>query len=74
MQVAKTKADILPSSTGMRVIGITSIGLHEFGMEPNFSSPIPFGRQSAANEAKPTPILLGQHDITVKIDVTFLIQ
>ena len=74
MQDAKTKADIVASAAGVKVVGIRSISLNELAIQPP-PSPIPLAKQSlAATEARPTPIMSGQEEVTTNIGVIFLIQ
>jgi uncharacterized protein len=76
MQDTRTKADILASAAGMKIVGVKSINLNDFATQPPFPSPIRSARQSlaAAAEARPTPIISGQEDITTNVDVIFLVR
>jgi uncharacterized protein len=75
MQDTRTKADILASAAGMKIVGVKSINLNDFATQPPFPPPIPSARQSlAAEEARPTPIISGQEDITTNVDVIFLVR
>jgi uncharacterized protein YggE len=75
MQDARTKADILASAAGMKLVGVKSISLNEFTIQPPFPSPIPSARQSLAAEVnQPTPIISGQEEVTTNIGVIFLIR
>jgi uncharacterized protein YggE len=74
MQDARAKADIVASAAGMKVVGIRSISLNELAIQPP-PSPIPLAKQSlAATEARPTPIMSGQEEVTTNMGVIFLIQ
>ena len=74
MQDARAKADIVASAAGVKVVGIRSINLDELAIQPP-PSPIPLAKQSlAAAEARPTPIMSGQEEVTTNIGVIFLIQ
>ncbi|HJT47691.1 MAG TPA: SIMPL domain-containing protein [Nitrososphaeraceae archaeon] len=76
MQDARAKADILASAAKMKVVGIRSIYLNGLDFQPTFSS-IPLARQSAAagaEQARPTPIISGQEEITTNVDIVFLIR
>ena len=75
MQDARTKADILASAAGMKLVGVKSISLNEFTIQPPFPSPIPSARKSLAAEVnQPTPIISGQEEVTTNIGVIFLIR
>jgi uncharacterized protein len=76
MQDARAKADIVASVAGMKVVGIRSINLNELAIQPPpIPSPIALAKQSlAATEARPTPIISGQEEVTTNIAVIFLIQ
>ena len=70
MQDAIAKADIVASAAGMKVVVIRSINL----IQPP-PTPIPLAKQSlAATEARPTPIMSGQEEVTTNIGVIFLIH
>jgi uncharacterized protein len=73
MQDARAKADIVASTAGMKVVGIRSISLNELPVQPP-PTPIPLAKQSLAAEARPTPIVSGQEEVTTNIGVIFLIQ
>jgi len=74
MQDARAKADIVASAAGMKVVGIRSISFNELAIQPP-PSPIPLAKQSlAATEARPTPIMSGQEEVTTNMGVIFLIQ
>jgi uncharacterized protein len=75
MQDATTKANIAASAAGMKVVGIKSINLNELAIRPP-PPPIPLAAQSlaTAEQARPTPIISGQEDVTINIGVVFLIQ
>jgi uncharacterized protein len=74
MQDARAKADIVASAAEVKVAGIRSISLNELAIRP--PPPIPSAAQSlaTAEQARPTPIISGQEDVTINIDVIFLIQ
>ncbi|MFL6346476.1 MAG: SIMPL domain-containing protein [Nitrososphaeraceae archaeon] len=73
MQDSRAKADIVASTVGMKVVGIRSISLNELPVQPP-PTPIPLAKQSLAAEARPTPIVSGQEEVTTNIGVIFLIQ
>ena len=71
MHDARAKADIVASAAGVKVVVIRSINLNEL----TTPTPIPLAKQSlAATEARPTPIVSGQEEVTTNIGVIFLIQ
>jgi uncharacterized protein len=76
MQDARAKANTVASAAGMKVVGIRSINLNELAIQPPpIPSPIALAKQSlAATEARPTPIISGQEEVTTNIAVIFLIQ
>jgi hypothetical protein len=49
------------------------INLDELAMQPPFPVSVPLARQQAA-EARLTPILSGQKDVTINVHVIFLIR
>jgi len=58
----------------VKVVGISSINLNELAIQPP-PSPIPMAKQSLAEtEARPTPIVSGQEEVSTNIGVIFLIQ
>jgi uncharacterized protein len=70
----REKADIAASAAGLKVVGIRSINLNEFAIQPPFPPPIPLAKQSLAAEARPTPIISGQQEVTTNVGVIFLIR
>jgi uncharacterized protein len=76
IESARAKADIVASAVGLKVVGIRSINLNEFAIQPPFPPPpIPSTKQSlAAAEARPTPIISGQQEVTINVGVIFLIR
>jgi uncharacterized protein YggE len=76
MQDARAKADIVASAAGVKVVGIRSISLNEVAIQPPPPSPIPLAKQSlaGAEQARPTPIISGQEEVTTNIGVIFLIK
>jgi uncharacterized protein len=75
MQDAKAKANTVASAASVKVVGIRSINLNELAIQSPTPIPIPLAKQSlAATEARPTPIISGQEEVTANIAVTFLIQ
>ena len=76
MQDARAKADIVASAAGMKVAGVRSINLNEFAIQPPFPPPpIPLAKESlAAAEARPTPIISGQQEVTTNVGVIFIIR
>jgi len=77
MQDARAKADIVASAAGMRVAGIRSINLNGLAIQPPFPpAPIPLAKQSlaTAEQARPTPVISGQEEVSTNIAVVFLIQ
>jgi uncharacterized protein len=76
MQDARAKADIVASAAGMKVAGIRSINLNEFAIQPPFPPPpIPLAKQSlVAAEARPTPIISGQQEVTTNVGIIFIIR
>ncbi|HET7390776.1 MAG TPA: SIMPL domain-containing protein, partial [Nitrososphaeraceae archaeon] len=74
IQDARAKADIVASAAGVKVVGIRSISLNEIAIQPP-PTPIPLAKQSlAATEARQTPIMPGQEEVTTNIGVIFLIR
>src|SRR5918911_1423549 len=77
MQDARAKADIIASAAGMKVVGIRSISLNNLAIQPPFPpASIPLAKQSlaTAEQAKPTPVISGQEEVSTNIAVVFLIQ
>jgi uncharacterized protein len=75
MQDAKAKANTVASAASVKVVGIRSINLNELAIQSPTPIPIPLANKSlAATEARPTPIISGQEEVTANIAVTFLIQ
>lgn len=74
---AEEKADIVSSALGLKVIGLKSITVGEFGY---IQPPQPFmakGFEAAGGGAAPTtittPILAGEQEVSVSINIIFLI-
>ena len=77
MQDARAKADIVASAAGMKIAGIRSINLNDLAIKPPFPpAPIPLAKQSlaTAEQARPTPVISGQEEVSTNIAVVFLIQ
>jgi len=76
MQDARAKADIVASAAGMKIAGIRSINLNDLAIQPPFPpAPIPLTKQSlaTAEQARPTPVISGQEEVSINIAVVFLI-
>ena len=72
-----TTADIVASAAGMKIAGIRSINLNDLAIQPPFPpAPIPLAKQSlaTAEQARPTPVISGQEEVSTNIAVVFLIQ
>ena len=77
MQDARAEADIVASAAGMKIAGIRSINLNDLAIQPPFPpAPIPLAKQSlgTAEQARPTPVISGQEEVSTNIAVVFLIQ
>jgi hypothetical protein len=68
---AKAKADTLASGVGVKITGVSS-------MSETVSTPIWYGREmagaAAAPDAASTPVMPGTTDVTIDVQVTFLID
>lgn len=71
---AKTKADIAATAAGLKVVGVKSISVDNFGLTPppltrNYIS------NSFATEAAPssTPIFSGQQEVSASVSITYLL-
>jgi uncharacterized protein len=76
---ARAKADIAASAAGLKITGVKSINLSEFGTQPSPfpPSPTPSAKESLAagvTTSKWGPVISGQQQITVNVDVSFLSQ
>ena len=61
----------------MKIAGIRSINLNDLAIQPPFPpAPIPLAKQSlaTAEQARPTPVISGQEEVSTNIAVVFLIQ
>ncbi len=70
---AKNLADSLSSEAGVKITGIKSFNIIQSNNNP---TPIPYGRESfamAATPKAPTPISVGQQELSISVDVVFLI-
>jgi hypothetical protein len=58
--------------TMMKLVGVKSISLNEFAIQPPFPSPIPSARQSlaAAEVNQPTHIISGQEECYISDSIT----
>jgi len=70
---AKQNADIASSAIGSTIVGIKSISVNTDGLNP-----IPFSDQfmqrSFASEASSTPIIPGQQEVSVSVQITYLLN
>ena len=76
---ARAKADIAASAAGLKITGVKSINLSEFGTQPSPfpPSPGPLAKESLAagvTTSRLAPVISGQQQITVNVDVSFLSQ
>jgi uncharacterized protein len=76
---ARAKADNAASAAGLKIIGVKSINLSEFGTQPSPfpPSPGPLAKESLAagvTTSRLAPVISGQQQITVNVDVSFLSQ
>ncbi len=70
---AKNLADSLTSEAGIKIIGIKSLDIVQSNYNP---TPIPYTREShafAAIPKAPTPISIGQQELSISVDIVFLI-
>jgi uncharacterized protein YggE len=70
MAAAKAKADALAKAAGVSIVGVASIG------ETSAPVPVPYqyeGAKALDAAAAPTPIMVGTNDVTVSVNVVYLI-
>ena len=71
MADAKAKADTLAKGVGVSITGVSSIS-------ETVSTPVWYGREMAAGALAPadasTPVMPGTTDVTIDVQVTFLIN
>jgi uncharacterized protein len=73
---ARTKADIAASALGLKVVGVKSVNLNAFDLQP---SPIPLAKESLAAAAAPTanrstPVISGEQQINTNIGIIYSIR
>ena len=72
---ARTKADIAASALGLKVVGVKSINLNEFEIQP---PPIPLAKESVAASAPisntSTPVISGEQQVNTNVGIAFSIR
>lgn len=73
---ARTKADIAASALGLKVVGVKSVNLNEFEVQP---PPIPLAKESLAAAAAPpanrsTPVISGEQQVNTYVGIVFSIR
>ena len=73
----KLKRILLPSTLGLKVIGVESISIEAFGGFPP-SPPQHFLAKQAVEAAPPTagppsPVIAGEQEVTSTVDIVYLI-
>ena len=71
---AKEKADIAASALEHKVVGIRTASIDQ--VTPFFPGPVPYATESLKNEAfaPSTPILTGEQQISLNVDIVFLME
>jgi uncharacterized protein len=71
---AKEKADIAASALGHKVVGIRTASIDQ--VTPFFPGPVPYATESLKNEAfaPSTPILTGEQQISLNVNIVFLME
>ena len=71
---AKEKADIAASALGQKVVGIRTACIDQ--VTPYFPGPVPYATESLKNEAfaPSTPILTGEQQISLNVNIVFLME
>ena len=73
---ARTKDDIATSALGLKVVGVKSVNLNEFEIQP---PPIPLAKESVAASAPPianrsTPVISGEQQVNTNVGIVFSIR
>lgn len=74
---ARTKADIAASALGLKVVGVKSVNLNEFEVQP---PPIPLAKESLAAAAaaptanRSTPVISGEQQVNTNVGIVFSIR
>jgi uncharacterized protein YggE len=72
---AITKADIATSVLGLKVVGVKSVNLNEFEIQP---PPIPLAKESVAASAsianRSTPVISGEQQVNTNVGIVFSIR
>ena len=72
---ARTKADIATSVLGLKVVGVKSVNLNEFEIQP---PPIPLAKESVAASAptanRSTPVISGEQQVNTNVGIVFSIR
>ena len=72
---ARTKANIAASALGLKVVGVKSVNLNEFEIQP---PPIPLAKESVAASApianRSTPIISGEQQVNTNVGIVFSIR
>ena len=71
---AKEKADIAASALGYKIVGIRTASIDQ--VTPLFPGPVPYTTESLKNEpfAPSTPILTGEQQISLNVNIVFLME
>ena len=70
---AKSKAEVVATAVGLKVIGIKSITIGELGLPPG-PLPLPiYSKAATMEDASSTPILTGQQEISTIVSIVYLL-
>ena len=71
---AKEKGDIAASALGYKIVGIRTASIDQ--ATPLFPGPVPYATESLKNEAfaPSTPILTGEEQISLNVNIVFLME
>jgi len=70
---AKSKAEVVATAVGLKLIGIKSITIGELGLPP---SPLPvpiYSKAATMEDVSSTPILTGQQEISTTVSIVYLL-
>lgn len=69
---AKEKADIAASALGLKIVGIKTVNIDQ--ATPSFTGPTLYAAESSKmNGASPTPIITGEQQISMNVNISYLL-
>jgi uncharacterized protein YggE len=70
---AKNKADLAASAVGMKVTGVKSLNVNENFWRPPFMGQVMMAPAASTAMSQGTPVIAGEQQVTINVNITYLI-